>query len=324
MRHPRRASRRLPTARQGRPEPGAPVRRRPPDGRVVRVRDLSAIVKAYDVRGVVPDQLDERGRPGDRRRLRRASTGAPRRGRDRARHAARRRPRWRRAFAEGATAQGADVIDAGLGSTDLLYFASGCARPARRDVHRQPQPGAVQRHQAVPGRRRAGRPGHRPARDPRRWPSRTLAAAPARRGHASSSATCSPAYADAPARPGRPDRHPAAEGRRRRRQRDGRPHRAGRARRRPAAGRPSSRCTSSSTAPSPTTRPTRWTRPTCVDLQARVREDGADLGLAFDGDADRCFVVDERGEPVSPVRDHRAGRRPRAGQATRARRSSTT
>ncbi len=37
-----------------------------------------------------------------------------------------------------------------------------------------------------------------------------------------------------------------------------------------------------------------------VDLQAAVREHGADLGLAFDGDADRCFVVDEHGEPVSP------------------------
>jgi phosphomannomutase len=37
-----------------------------------------------------------------------------------------------------------------------------------------------------------------------------------------------------------------------------------------------------------------------VDLQKRVREEGADLGLAFDGDADRCFVVDERGEPVPP------------------------
>ncbi|MFJ6355303.1 phosphomannomutase/phosphoglucomutase [Streptomyces sp. NPDC092046] len=37
-----------------------------------------------------------------------------------------------------------------------------------------------------------------------------------------------------------------------------------------------------------------------VDLQARVRAEGADLGLAFDGDADRCFVVDENGDPVSP------------------------
>jgi phosphomannomutase len=36
------------------------------------------------------------------------------------------------------------------------------------------------------------------------------------------------------------------------------------------------------------------------DLQAAVVTHGADIGLAFDGDADRCFVVDERGELVSP------------------------
>ncbi|SKC36137.1 phosphomannomutase/phosphoglucomutase [Krasilnikoviella flava] len=36
------------------------------------------------------------------------------------------------------------------------------------------------------------------------------------------------------------------------------------------------------------------------DLQAAVVEHDADLGLAFDGDADRCFVVDQHGDPVSP------------------------
>ncbi|MBF6081555.1 phosphomannomutase/phosphoglucomutase [Nocardia cyriacigeorgica] len=37
-----------------------------------------------------------------------------------------------------------------------------------------------------------------------------------------------------------------------------------------------------------------------LDLQQLVRTSGADIGLAFDGDADRCFVVDENGDPVSP------------------------
>ncbi len=53
-----------------------------------------------------------------------------------------------------------------------------------------------------------------------------------------------------------------------------------------------------------------------IDLQARVREVGADIGLAFDGDADRCFVIDEQGEPVPPsaitalVATRELGRRP--------------
>ena len=37
-----------------------------------------------------------------------------------------------------------------------------------------------------------------------------------------------------------------------------------------------------------------------VDLQKFTVEVGADLGIAFDGDADRCFIVDEKGAPVSP------------------------
>jgi phosphomannomutase len=88
----------------------------------VTERDLGRIFKAYDVRGVVPDELDEDlartiggayatitdGRPILIGRDCRLSS-----------------PGLAAALAEGVTAQGSDVIDLGLASTDLLYFASG-------------------------------------------------------------------------------------------------------------------------------------------------------------------------------------------------------
>ena len=37
-----------------------------------------------------------------------------------------------------------------------------------------------------------------------------------------------------------------------------------------------------------------------VDLQARVKQENADIGIAFDGDADRCFIIDENSQPVNP------------------------
>ena len=37
-----------------------------------------------------------------------------------------------------------------------------------------------------------------------------------------------------------------------------------------------------------------------VDLQEKVRETKADIGIAFDGDADRCFIIDEKSQPVNP------------------------
>ena len=68
---------------------------------------------------------------------------------------------------DGRHLAGLDVVDLGLASTDLVYFASGCARRAGRDAHRQPQPPAVQRDEVLPGGREAGRAGHGTRGDPR-------------------------------------------------------------------------------------------------------------------------------------------------------------
>ena len=85
-------------------------------------RDLTRIVKAYDVRGTVPDQLDETV-------ARAVGTAfAQLVGADRAVIAHDMRessPGLAAAFAAGVNATGADVVNAGLGSTDLLYYASG-------------------------------------------------------------------------------------------------------------------------------------------------------------------------------------------------------
>ncbi len=84
--------------------------------------DLSTIVKAYDVRGTVPDQFDA----ATARALGAAFalfTGAPQvvLCRDMRESGV----ELSAAFAEGVTAQGTDVVDAGQGSTDLLYYAAG-------------------------------------------------------------------------------------------------------------------------------------------------------------------------------------------------------
>ena len=83
---------------------------------------LDAIFKAYDIRGIYPDEIDE----AFARRLGNAFahfTGAERLvvGRDM-------RPSSEplaAAFTEGAVLAGADVVDVGLASTDLVYFAAG-------------------------------------------------------------------------------------------------------------------------------------------------------------------------------------------------------
>ena len=84
--------------------------------------DLGRIFKAYDVRGVVPDELNE----DVARRIGAAFAhwaGAPRvaLGRD-CRLSS---PSLAAALAEGITSRGVDVVDLGLAATDFLYFASG-------------------------------------------------------------------------------------------------------------------------------------------------------------------------------------------------------
>lgn len=84
--------------------------------------DLSRIFKAYDIRGVVPDELDASVARGVGAAFARF-TGAPRimMGRDMRASGT----DLSAAFAEGATSEGADVVDLGLISTDLAYFAAG-------------------------------------------------------------------------------------------------------------------------------------------------------------------------------------------------------
>ncbi len=84
--------------------------------------DLDAIFKAYDVRGTYPDQLDEEVA----HRVGRAVvelTSAPRL--VVARDMRSSSEPLSNAFISGAMTQGADVVDLGLASTDMLYFASG-------------------------------------------------------------------------------------------------------------------------------------------------------------------------------------------------------
>ena len=117
-----------------------------------------------------------------------------------ARHAPVRRRAGRRLRRRRA-GQGLDVVDLGLASTDLVYFAAGQARRARRDVHRLAQPGAVQRHQAVP-RRAPGPIGEDTglARDQGAWRPTGV---PARRRRRRAARVARPARAPSPTTCGR-------------------------------------------------------------------------------------------------------------------------
>jgi phosphomannomutase len=267
--------------------------------------DLSAIVKAYDVRGTVPDQLNE----DVARALGAAFVQMLRAGGEDAdtvvtAHDMRESsPGLTAAFGEGARSEGADVIEAGLGSTDLLYFASGYLdlpgamftashNPARYNGVKMCRKGAKpigqdtglaeirDRAQAIlDGAAEIG----------------PLTAGNAQRDLITEYATFLRGLVDLSTIRPLSVVVDAGNG---------------------MGGYTVPAVLGDTKLPAlPLTIiplyfeldgsfPNHEANPlepkNLLDLQAAVREHGADIGLAFDGDADRCFVIDEHGEPVSP------------------------
>ena len=254
--------------------------------------DVSAIVKAYDVRGVVPDQLD-----ADLARLFGASfaelVGGP--AVVIAYDMRPSSPELARAFAEGVTSQGVDAVIAGLGSTDLLYFAAGrldmpgamftaSHNPAQYNGIKLCRAGAAPVGQdtglaTLRDRVNAGGP---PPKDKTGTiTERDLLADYAAHMHAlvdlrgirplkvvvdagngMGGLTVPAVFTGLPLE--LTELYFELDG----------------------------------TFPNHEANPIEPEN--LVDLQKAVLDNGADLGLAFDGDADRCFVVDERGGLVSP------------------------
>jgi phosphomannomutase len=256
------------------------------------VSDLTKIFKAYDIRGVVPDELNEEiAEAVGAAFVRVTGASAIVTAHDMRTSSG----PLSAAFARGATAQGADVVEAGLGSTDMLYYASGSldmpgamftashnpaqyngiklcragAKPVGRDT------GLAEIRELVDG----GVPDHD-------GPAGSVSARDLLSGYAEHLKTLVDLSGIRPLKvvvdagngmgghtvpsvfEGLPiDLVPLYF------ELDG-------------------------SFPNHEANPIEAAN--IVDLQAAVREQGADIGLAFDGDADRCFVVDERGEPVAP------------------------
>jgi phosphomannomutase len=261
------------------------------------VSGLSSIIKAYDVRGVVPDEWDEevaRRIGAAFAELVRQESGATaivtaHDMRDSS-------VPLSRAFAEGVLSRGVDVVEAGLGSTDLLYFASGSL--------------------GVPGAMFTA--SHNPAQ----YNGIKLCRAGATPVGQESGLATLREWAERDTYDRVPDRTASIE------QRDLLAEYAAHLRSlvdlstiRPlrvvvdAGNGMGGHTVPVVLADLPLevlplyfeldgSFPNHEANPldpaNLVDLQAEVRRTGADLGLAFDGDADRVFVVDERGEPVSP------------------------
>ena len=198
-------------------------------------------------------------------------------------------------FADGVTSLGPDVVRIGPASTDELYFASGFLNcpgamftashnPAAYNGIAVPRPAkpvgedtglAVIRDAVIDGV---------PAGAGPRARSTTRMSSPST-PHSSSRSSTSPHSG----RSGSPSTRATAYGR---------AHRTGRARHHSGLDAASAVFRTGRDLSQPRGQPLEPSN--LVDLQDYVTRTGADIGLAFDGDADRCFVVDEQGRPVSP------------------------
>ena len=207
-------------------------------------------------------------------------------------------PRLSAAFVEGVLARGVDVVDVGLASTDELWFASGhldlpgvmftaSHNPGKYNGVKFCHPGAkpIEPEQLVALARRAGEDPAPPADQPGRYRELDLLGAYAEHLHALVDLSgIRPLRVVADAGNGMaghtlPAVFPGG------------------------AGAPPVEIIGLYTDPDGSfpNHPANPLEPeNLVDAQAAVREHGADLALVFDGDADRCFLIDERGEVVAP------------------------
>ena len=270
-----------------------------------RSRVVSQVIKAYDVRGLVGEQLDaafvrDVG-AAFATLLTDEAGGAPANGIVIGRDMRDSSPELAAAFAEGVTSLGVDVVDIGLASTDMLYYASGALDAPGAMFTASHNPAAYNgiklcRAGASPVGQDTGLDEIAALLD--RGPGEATAGHERRPGARSPSGTC--------ARTTRPTSTAwstcRASG-------------GSRSSSTPATAWPGTRCPRcSSRCPLEVyplyfeldgTFPNHEANPldpdNLVDLQREVSAlERVDVGLAFDGDADRVFLVDEKGDAVSP------------------------